>query len=98
MVKATILVDGTSLYMNAFITSLVSNLVEGVRLSLKAAEGGRVEFRLEGEEIALTVDGREVPLQVTQGRKIVGDLFRALIRNLHGTENGTVFQFICEPS
>jgi hypothetical protein len=94
--KARIVVDERELKLNRFITDLTSNIIEAIARSLKFTEGNVILFRLQQEDLAMYVDGKEVSLQLGNASHIIGDLFRGLLRNLHGAENAKEVQFICE--
>jgi len=90
-------VDGSKLSLNPFMSTMTGNVVIAVARSLKAPDGKKIEFLMQGQELQLFVDGQEIPLSLGQARRIVGNLLHGLLSSLHGAESGTKFQFVCEP-
>lgn len=82
--------------MNPFMTSLTANVIQAVAKSLKASDGKRIEFSLQDDDLKLDVDGQNVPLDLGNAKRIVGNIFLGLIKSLHGAEVGQRFQFVCE--
>ncbi len=78
-------------------STMTGNVVIAVARSLKAPDGKKIEFLMQGQELQLFVDGQEIPLSLGQARRIVGNLLHGLLSSLHGAESGTKFQFVCEP-
>lgn len=95
--SVSVLVDGSKLSLNPFISTLTGNVLAAIARSLKAPDGKKIEFVMRGEELQLIVEDQEVPLSLGQARRIVGNLLRGLLTSLHGAETGTEFRFLFEP-
>ena len=76
--------------------SLTANVIHAVAQSLKTANGKRVEFTLQNDDLKLDVDGQNVPLDLGNAKRIVGNILRGLVKSLHGAESGEKFQFVVE--
>jgi hypothetical protein len=94
--KLSVLVDGKKLFLNPFMTNLTGNLIDAIARSLKVPEGNRTELIYSSQSLEITVDGKEVSLQMGSAQRIVGNLIRGLTESLHGAENGKEFTFIYE--
>ncbi len=92
----SVLVDGSKLSLNPFMSTLTGNVVAAIAHSLKAPDGKKIEFVMRGEELQLFIDDQEVPLSLGQARGIVGHVLRGLLSSLHGAETGTEFRLICD--
>jgi len=92
----TIFVDHQKLFLNPFMTTLAGNVLVAIARSLKAPDGKRLEFLLNGDELQLEVDGQNVDLNLGRAKKIIGNLLRGLLVSLHGSESGKEFRFVCE--
>jgi hypothetical protein len=92
----TVFVDGQKLFLNPFMTTLSGNILLAIAQSLKAPEGRKLEFTLNGDELQLQVDEKPVDLNLGRAKKIIGNLLRGLLVSLHGSENGKEFQFVYE--
>jgi hypothetical protein len=96
--NSNIIVDGKSLKLNRFITELTGNIIEGIAKSLKFTDGKQIQFRLQGEELSMQVDGKEVPLNIGHAGQMVRDVLAGLLKNLYGAENAREVVFVCERS
>lgn len=94
--NASVFVDGKKLPLNPFMKSLTANVIHAVAQSLKAAKGKRVEFTLQNDDLKLDVDGQNVPLDLGNAKRIVGNILSGLVKSLHGAESGEKFQFVVE--
>ncbi len=94
--SVSILVDDQKLFLNPFMTTLAGNVLLAIAQSLKAPEGKRLEFLLNGDELQLQVDAQMVDLNLGRAKKIIGNLLRGLLVSLHGAETGKEFRFIYE--
>lgn len=94
--NALVFVDGKKLSLNPFMTSLTANVIQAVAKSLKASNGKRIEFTLQNEDLKLDVDGQNVPLDLGNAKRIVGNILSGLVKSLHGAESGQRFQFVVE--
>lgn len=94
--NTSVFVDGKKLSLNPFMTSLSANVLQGVAKSLKASDGKRIEFTLQNEDLILNVDGKDVPLDLGNAKRIVGNILLGLAKSLHGAESGQRFQFVVE--
>lgn len=94
--SVSVFVDEKKLPLNPFMKSLITNVIQGVAKSLKATSGKRIEFTLQGDDLKLDVDGQNVPLDLGNAKRIVGNILSGLVKSLHGAESGKKFQFIVE--
>jgi hypothetical protein len=94
--SVSVFVDEKKLPLNPFMKSLIVNVIQGVAKSLKAASGKRIEFTLQKDDLKLDVDGQNVPLDLGNAKRIVGNILSGLVKSLHGAESGEKFQFIVE--
>jgi hypothetical protein len=94
--NASVFVDGKKLSLNPFMTSLTSNVIQAVAKSLKASNGKRIEFTLQADDLKLDVDGQNIPLDLGNAKRIVGNILLGLAKSLHGAESGQRFQFVVE--
>ena len=94
--NASVFVDGKKVPLNPFMTSLTANVIQAVAKSLKASNGKRIEFTLQNEDLKLDVDGQNVPLDLGNAKRIVGNILSGLVKSLHGAESGQRFQFVVE--
>lgn len=94
--SVSVFVDEKKLPLNPFMKSLIANVIQGVAKSLKAASGKRIEFTLQNDDLKLAVDGQNVPLDLGNAKRIVGNILSGLVKSLHGAESGEKFQFVVE--
>ncbi|HEY7161416.1 MAG TPA: hypothetical protein VH815_09150 [Acidobacteriota bacterium] len=94
--NTSVFVDDRKLPLNPFMKSLTANVIQGIAKSLKAANGKRVEFTLQNDDLKLDVDGQTVPLDLGNAKRIVGNILSGLVKSLHGAESGEKFQFVIE--
>jgi hypothetical protein len=94
--NASVFVDGKKLPLNPFMKSLLTNIIQAIAKSLKAASGKRIEFTLQNDDLKLDVDGQNVPLDLGNAKRIVGNILSGLVKSLHGAESGEKFQFVVE--
>ena len=93
---ASVTVDGKKLSLNPFMASLTANVIQAIAKSLKASDGKRIEFTLQNDDLKLDVDGQNVPLDLGNAKRIVGNILLGLVKSLHGAESGQRFQFVVE--
>jgi hypothetical protein len=94
--NASVIVDGKKLSLNPFMTTLTANVIHAVAKSLKASNGKRIEFTLQNDDLKLDVDDQNVPLDLGNAKRIVGNILLGLVKSLHGAESGQRFQFVVE--
>jgi hypothetical protein len=94
--NASVIVDGKKLSLNPFMTTLTANVIQAVAKSLKASNGRRIEFTLQNDDLKLDVDDQNVPLDLGNAKRIVGNILLGLVKSLHGAESGQRFQFVVE--
>ena len=94
--NASVIVDGKKLSLNPFMTTLTANVIQAVAKSLKASNGKRIEFTLQNDDLKLDVDDQNVPLDLGNAKRIVGNILLGLVKSLHGAESGQRFQFVVE--
>ena len=94
--NASVFVDEKKLPLNPFMKSLITNVIQGIAKSLKASTGKRIEFTLQNDDLKLDVDGQDVPLDLGNAKRIVGNILSGLVKNLYGAESGEKFQFVVE--
>jgi hypothetical protein len=94
--SVSVFVDEKKLPLNPFMKSLITNVIQAIAKSLKAADGKRIEFTLQNDDLKLDVDGLNVPLDLGNAKRIVGNILSGLVKSLHGAESGEKFQFIVE--
>ena len=91
--ETSVVVDGKKLFLNPFMSNLIGNILTATVRSLKSPEGERVEFNLRGDDLQLTIDEKEVPLNLGQARQIVGNVLKGVAASLKGAENAREIQF-----
>jgi hypothetical protein len=94
--KSNILVDGKELKLNHFIQDLSANLIDGIAKSLKFSEGKRIEFVLKNDEVKMSVDAQEIPLDLGHASQIVRAVLKGFLSNLHGIEDTSEVRMVCE--
>ena len=92
----SVLVDGKTLLLNPFMSTLIGNVVQAVARSLKTPQGSRIHFVLRGEELTLRIDEQQVPLNLGHAQQIVGNILQGITRSLKGAEACRNFEFIYE--
>ncbi len=75
--------DGKDIELNPFVAGYLRNIVKGIGASLRETDKAhRLEFNLEGKDLTLLADGKEVPLDLGKGfaKVIVSDTIKAVIQ------------------
>jgi hypothetical protein len=83
--QSLVAVDGKKLFLNPFMSALIGNILDAVVKSLKTPPGNAIEFILGKDELRLTIDGLDIPLNKGQAQQIVG---KRLKRNSGKSERG----------
>ena len=94
--NASVFVDGKKLSLNPFMTTLIANVIQAITKSVKASNGKRIEFTLQNDDLKLDVDDQNVPLDLGNAKRIIGNILLGLVKSLHGAESGQRFQFVVE--
>lgn len=92
--ESSVIVDGKKLFLNPFMSTLIANILEAIVRSLKTPGGDHIEFVLHDEDLQLTIDGKEVPLNLGHAQQIVGNLLRGIAESLKGAEEAKEVRFI----
>jgi hypothetical protein len=94
--SVSLTVDDKTLKLNPFMSNLTGNIILALVKSLKAAEGKRIEFLMEADDLRLFVDTNEVPLDLGHAKQIAGNVLRGLLKSVHGAESGREYRFTYE--
>ena len=94
--NVSIFVDDKPVKLNPFMSNLTGNIILALAKSLKAADGKRIEFLLEENDLRLFVDSQEVPLDLGHAKQIGGNILKGLLKSIHGAESGQRFRFSAE--
>lgn len=91
--EISIVVDGKKLFLNPFMSTLIANILDAIVRSLKADPGDRIEFILHENDLHLTIDGKEIPLNLGHAKQIVGNVLRGMAASLKGAEEAKEIRF-----
>lgn len=91
--------NGAEIQVGKFVSMFAANISAAVVASLRAPTPGRsIRFDLDGDAVAMEVDGVAVPLVRSQGfaRTLVRSTLRGLVRELKGIEDGGTVRIVVE--
>ena len=92
--ETSVIVDGKKLFLNPFMSTLIANILEAIVRSLKTDQGDRIEFVLHENDLHLTIDGKEIPLNLGHAQQIVGNVLRGMAASLKGAESAKEIRFL----
>jgi hypothetical protein len=91
--ETSVMVDGKKLFLNPFMSNLIGNIIAATVRSLKSPEGERIEFILRGDDLQLTINEKDVPLNLGHAKQIVGNVLKGIAISLKGAENAKEIRF-----
>lgn len=92
--ESSVIADGQKLFLNPFMSTLIAHILDAIVRSLKTPEGNRIEFILHPDDLRLTIDEKEIPLNLGHAQQIVGNVLRGIALSLKGAEKAKELRFI----